>query len=447
MPQTNMLVTQEPVSQSVQNSDLVPKVPEVEHDAGHYGASELAKAGFRSAKYLTEEWYQNNDIRCHQAFANCDQSECNRQESKHLAAETKALSQRTQQDTNKKVGERLQDVHFWKSELQREIEDLMAETDLLIAQKLRLQRALDATEVPFSISMDNLQCRERRQPPDLVKDVVEMELLKEAKLIRNVQELLRRTLMQIVNQIRLNRDHKEFCEMDWSDKVDTYNIDVLCSGYNNESTTVQFHPHSCKLDAGASTPETWGKYCQENVCRAQREKTASLNLRLLVDNILNDSSKDLCVQCDAVNLAFSKGCQEIENAKNKLEHHLRKILREITDQENNISSLKQAIKDKEAPLRVAETRLYQRSQRPNVDLCRDNAQIRLASEVEELTMSIKALKEKLMESEQALKNLEGTQMILEKEISIKNNSLFIDRQKCMTHRSRYPTVLRLSGYQ
>ncbi|XP_031801610.1 tektin-4 isoform X2 [Sarcophilus harrisii] len=399
MPQTNMLVTQEPVPQSVKSSDLVPKVPEVEHNTEHYGSSELAMAGFRSAKYLTEEWYQNNNIRCHQAFTDCDQSECNRQESKHLAAETKALSQRTQQDTNKKVGERLQDVHFWKSELQREIEDLMAETDLLIAQKLRLQRALDATEVPFSISMDNLQCRERRQPPDRVKDVVEMELLKEAELIRNVQELLKRTLMQIVNQI------------------------------------------------SASTPEMWGKYCQENVCRAQREKTASVNLRLLIDNILNDSSKDLCVQCDAVNLAFSRGCQEIENAKNNLEHHLRKILREITDQENNISSLKQAIKDKEAPLRVAETRLYQRSQRPNVDLCRDNAQIRLASEVEELTMSIKALKEKLMESEHALKNLEGTQMILEKEISIKNNSLFIDRQKCMTHRSRYPTILRLTGYQ
>lgn len=38
--------------------------------------------------------------------------------------------------------------------------------------------------------------------------------------------------------------------------------------------------------------------------------------------------------------------------------------------------LKQAIKDKEAPLRVAQTRLYQRSFRPNVELCRDTAQFR-----------------------------------------------------------------------
>lgn len=51
-------------------------------------------------------------------------------------------------------------------------------------------------------------------------------------------------------------------------------------------------------------------------------------------------------------------------------------LREITDQEHQIAALKQAIKDKEAPLRVAQTRLYQRSHRPNVELCRDNAQFR-----------------------------------------------------------------------
>lgn len=41
--------------------------------------------------------------------------------------------------------------------------------------------------------------------------------------------------------------------------------------------------------------------------------------------------------------------------------------------------LKQAVKDKEAPLKVAQTRLYQRSHRPNVELCRDTAQFRCLS--------------------------------------------------------------------
>lgn len=45
--------------------------------------------------------------------------------------------------------------------------------------------------------------------------------------------------------------------MDWSDKVDAYNIDETCAGYTNQSTEVQFHPHSIKFEerwASASLP-------------------------------------------------------------------------------------------------------------------------------------------------------------------------------------------------
>jgi len=72
---------------------------------------------------------------------------------------------------------------------------------------------------------------------------------------------------------------------------------------------------------------------------------------------------------------------------------------------------------------------------------------RLISEVEEITESVESLKKKLREAEQSLRNLEDTRMNLEKEIAVKTNSIFIDRQKCMAHRTRYPTVLKLAGYR
>ncbi|XP_033032472.1 tektin-4 [Trachypithecus francoisi] len=447
MAQTDILLTKQPAPQTVPPCELPAKEYDVARNTGAYTSSGLATAGFRTAKYLLEEWFQNCYARYHQAFADRDQSERQRHESQQLASETQALAQRTQQDSTRRVGERLQDMHGWKSELQREVEALGAETDLLLAQKQRLERALDATEVPFSIATDNLQCRERRQHPNLVRDCVETELLKEAELIRNIQELLKRTIMQAVSQIRLNREHKETCEMDWSDKVEAYNIDETCGRHHSQSTQVQAHPHSTTFQESASTPETWAKFTQDNLCRAQRERLASANLRVLVDCILRDTSEDLRLQCDAVNLAFGRRCEELEDARHKLQQHLHKTLREITDQEHNVAALKQAIKDKEAPLRVAQTRLYLRSRRPNVELCRDAAQFRLVSEVEELNMSLAALREKLLEAEQSLRNLEDTHMSLEKDITAMTNSLFIDRQKCMAHRTRYPTILQLAGYQ
>ncbi|XP_077130509.1 tektin-4-like isoform X2 [Ranitomeya variabilis] len=274
-----------------------------------------------------------------------------------------------------------------------------------------------------------------------------MSAAQEVELIRNVQDLLRRTLEQSVQQIRQNRDAKEKLEMDWSDKVEAYDIDNQCGRYNNQSTDVQLHHSSAKYEDNTSTPESWAQYSHENIYKAERERMASINLRSLIEHILQDTAEDLRAQCDTVNSALADRCQEVEDVKRKLEDHLKKTLKEIGDQENNMAALKQAIKDKEAPMKVAQTRLYQRSYRPNVELCRDPVQFRLVSEVGELTESVEFLKQKLEEAEQSLRNLEDTRMSLEKDIANKANTLFIDREKCMTHRTRYPVVMKLSGYQ
>lgn len=178
MAQTDVLLTKQPAPQTVPSCELPRKVYDVARNTGAYTSSGLATAGFRSAKYLVDEWFQNCYARYHRAFADRDQSERQRHESQLLVAETEALARCTQEDSTRRVGARLQDTHGWKSELQHEVSELGAETDLLLAQKQRLEHALDATAVPFSIATDNLQCRERRQHPDLVRDHVEMELLK-----------------------------------------------------------------------------------------------------------------------------------------------------------------------------------------------------------------------------------------------------------------------------
>ena len=52
------------------------------------------------------------------------------------------------------------------------------EDQLLRAEKIRLERALDATATPLMIATDCLKNRERRQNVDHVHDNVEIELHK-----------------------------------------------------------------------------------------------------------------------------------------------------------------------------------------------------------------------------------------------------------------------------
>jgi len=54
---------------------------------------------------------------------------------------------------------------------------------------------------------------------------------------------------------------------------------------------------------------------------------------------------------------------------------------------------------------------------------------------------------KLSEAEETLRNLQDQRMTIEKDISNKKNTIFIDRDKAMPHRTRYPPVSKLQGYQ
>ncbi len=134
--------------------------------------------GFRANKYNPPEWHETNYAKYYQSFADRDNAEKVRYDSKQTIKETEAQTEKTQAESTKKLAERLKDITFWKTELEREIGDVIDETDKLLGQKKRLENALRATEVPLHIATDNLNCRQRRQGVDLVQDDPELALLK-----------------------------------------------------------------------------------------------------------------------------------------------------------------------------------------------------------------------------------------------------------------------------
>nr|XP_021406041.1 tektin-4 [Lonchura striata domestica] len=319
----------EPQPPVVPSCPLPGKICDVARSERPRSCCGMAMAGLRTAKYQLPEWHRRNAGVCCEALRAGERAERGRAEAAQLVKHAAASAQRAQQRSKATLGQRLQDVHFWRMELQKEIMELDAETKLLAAQKLRLERALDATEVPYAVVVDNLDCRERRQPPDLVIDEVERQLLKEADLIRDIRDLLKRTIIQAATQIRY-----------------------------------------------ASTPKSWAEFSHDNISRAEQEKLASVQLRSLINSVIRDASEDLRVQRAATAEAFSARCRELDEAKLRLEQRLGQILKDIGEEEANIANLKKAIKEKEAHLKVAHTRLYDRSFRPNVELCRDEPQFR-----------------------------------------------------------------------
>ncbi|CAG5117655.1 unnamed protein product [Candidula unifasciata] len=407
----------------------------------------ISTMGFRSAKYNPSEWNEANYAKYYQSFVDRDSSERVLHESRRTQKETQETTNKTQAEATKKLAESAKNIEFWKFELNREIQDVIDETDLLLAQKKRLENALRTTEVSLHIATDNLNCRQRRLGVDLVQDDVEISLLKEVEIINNVQDLLKNTINQCEKQVRLNRDAKQNLEMDWSDKKEALEIDTRSGALRNHHTNKQFHDGAAKFEEIQSTPESWAQFSHDNIARAEHERMASIQLRTLVDNVLEDTSRDMREQADHVYANFVNRIAEMEDAKAKLEENLTKVVKQIKDQEQNLEDLQQAIRDKEDPLKVAQTRLYNRTYRPGVELCRDAPQYHLVGEVNEINQSIDALRQRLNEAQNSLKDLQDNRMALEKEISYKKNSIFIDRDKCLTVRNRVPSSIKLMGYQ
>lgn len=71
---------------------------------------------------------------------------------------------------------------------------------------------------------------------------------------------------------------------------------------------------------------------------------------------------------------------------------------EIAELENDIRGVEEKIRQKINPMKLAQTRLENRTYRPNVELCRDAPQYGLTDEVKQLEATKRALEEKLKQS-------------------------------------------------
>ena len=103
-------------------------------------------------RYSSDDWMKAT-------AGNYRTAECWRSSSEQLRGDTtrlvhdrKQVTEQTQKETGKNIGERVSDINFWKSEIRFEIGKVIAETNQLLEQKKRLERAIKETEGPLQVS-------------------------------------------------------------------------------------------------------------------------------------------------------------------------------------------------------------------------------------------------------------------------------------------------------
>ncbi|KAK2187322.1 hypothetical protein NP493_169g01020 [Ridgeia piscesae] len=390
------------------------------------------------SRYSTCDWDTSNK-------ANFNLSERERSLAERLRADAwrtvKSTDQRTrnrQTSNSKRLGERVTDITFWKDELNSEMRAMDHEIENLQEHKRVLEKAYHDTKNPLAVAEECLLQREKRMGIDMVHDPVEKNLSREVEVIRRCQDKMKRLIEKSHIQLRMDRAAQHACDKDAKDKHHAQHLDDRMQQLRNTSAGIGFHPGIEGVDNTITVPYSWVKFTQENIARSQREREMSERLRGEIDALLRACANEMWSQFNSVNNSFNARIQETTDAKNKLQAHLQRVNGEIRDMERAIALLRKAIHDKEGPMKVAQTRLDERTRRINVELCNDPVMKGLQREVAEIRESVRLLKEKLRTAENSLVRLLKTKATLEVDIGVKENSLTIDGKYCMGMRKEMP---------
>jgi len=99
-----------------------------------------------------------------------------------LCREANDKTTRTQNDVGRRLGDRIGDIEYWKTEVRNETDQMITEIDALTRAKAALEKMIVDLEIPLHIAQECLYNREKRQGIDLVHDDVERALLKASQI-------------------------------------------------------------------------------------------------------------------------------------------------------------------------------------------------------------------------------------------------------------------------
>uniref|UniRef100_G1RKB9 Tektin n=1 Tax=Nomascus leucogenys TaxID=61853 RepID=G1RKB9_NOMLE len=388
-----------------------------------------------SQRFQLPDWHTNSYLLSTNAQLQREASHQIRQEARVLRNETNNQTIWDEHDNRTRLVERIDTVNRWKEMLDKCLIDLDAEIDALTQMKESAEQNLQAKNLPLDVAIECLTLRESRRDIDMVKDPVEDELHKEAEVIEATKKALQQKVSQAFEQLCLLQEVRQQLISDHRGKMETLEIDRGCLSLNLRSPNISLKVDPTRVPDGSTTLQQWDDFSQFNKDRAEAEMKAATELREAIALTIAETNNELEAQRVATEFAFRKRLREMEKVYSELKWQEKNTLEEIAELQEDIRHLEEDLRRKFLNLKLSHTRLEARTYRPNVELCRDQAQYGLTDEVHQLEATVAALKQKLAQAQDALDALSKHLARLQADIACKANSMLLDT-KCMDTRRK-----------
>nr|KAF6380542.1 tektin 2 [Myotis myotis] len=388
-----------------------------------------------SQRFQLQDWHTNSYLLSTNAERQRNASHQIRQEARILRNETNNQTIWDEHDNRTRLEERVDTVNRWKEMLDKCLTDLDAEIDALTQMKESAEKNLQAKNLPLDVAIQCLTLRDSRRDVDVVRDPVEEELHKEVEVIDATKKALQQKISQTFEKLCLLQDIRQQLNSDHRGKMETLDIDRGCLSLNLKSPNISLKINPARVPDGSSSLQEWDEFSRFNKNRAEAEMKAATDLREAIALTIAETNNELEAQRVATEFAFRKRLREMEKLYSELKWQEKNTLQEIADLQEDMRHLEEDLHRKFLNLKLCHTRLESRTYRPNVELCRDQAQYGLTDEVHQLEATIAALRQKLAQAQDALDALYKHLARLQADIACKANSMLLDT-KCMDTRRK-----------
>ncbi|XP_066601759.1 tektin-B1 isoform X2 [Prorops nasuta] len=371
------------------------------------------------------EWYKRNVELQENALTKRSDAFEVRNAGQNLRSDTKIKSEWGTYTNNSKLANKVTELKRWGRTFEDLLNKVVEEIKVLKDEKFDAERELEALNHPLRIAGECISIRDTRRGTELTVDEADTELKKELCIIDNIKNLLTKRVHAAWEKLKRLEEMKFKIDLELEDKNGTIRIDSNNTELTRDSAGICYRPNVLQNKKSISY-ESWLEHSSGLKSLGDIELSDSHYFREAMHVMRERARNDIKAQQDYTDYTLRKRIYETQKAKNELEWQQLKTTQEMDKLLNEINNLELALLHKANSIKCAETRLINRTFRSGSELCQDDVELGLKSEIVQLKQMEEDLQSAFAAAKAAYNNFECLQNRLNINIDNKQHALTTD---------------------
>lgn len=349
-----------------------------------------------------------------------------RQRGRAIRIQADGLAKFSQLDINNRLSDRINCLRLWYELLEETRANLCDVMKRLSESKTQTDQFLARLADAITVNVECVTYRDTRRGREYVEDPVQDELRKEARMQLEIRTMLQSSIDDALEQLRILTGDLHDLMIQMREKEEARNLDIEQYNRNEKSGQIGFKPFCMREEEGSIDLQTWEDLGRELVakCRTDMLKGIAMYERLYDEmhqaaNRLNDQSDSVAEKLRRRIFEQKTAIRELEYQKSELEKERERML-------HDLRSWHESKNAKIASLKLSQTRMETRHDRPGIENEKDAPYYGLREESKTLNDVIDGLDEQIGKGREHLGFIEDRIALLCEDIQSKKSALFVD---------------------